>query len=498
MAQQFTELEGQRLYTSVRISGLVIGLLLLAMTFIMPAPSGLTPAGWKVVGVTLLMASWWMTGPVHVTVTALIPMIAFPLLGIMTIKEAAAPFANPLVFLFFGGFLIARALQRWDLHKRIALIIASSVGTRPDMLILGFMVAVAFLSMWVSNTATAVMMLPVAASVIGYISINDKIGENQIGTAMMLGIAYAASIGGVGTLVGTPPNAFMAAFLRAEPYNLEISFSGWMMVAVPIVIVMLPLCWFVLTHIMFRDCIAPEHRQDGKKGREIVRQALKDLGPVKTAEWRVGTIFLLVAAAWIFRPILSDIPGLEKLNDTTIGILGGMLMFLMPAGTPKDGMNVRLLSWAEAEKLPWGVLLLFGGGLSMAAAISANGVSGWIGDGLAIFKNLPLPVLVLVIAGSILLLTELTSNTTTTAALLPIIAAMAAVAGQDVLGLAAPAALAASCAFMLPVATPPNAVVFASGYVTIPQMIRAGVVVNIIAILCITAASLWLLPIVFG
>ena len=500
MAETINELQGQRLYTSVRLTGLLVGLFLLIMPFVFPAPEGLSDAGWKVMGVTGLMAVWWVTGPVNITVTALVPLVAFPFLGVADFKAAAAPYSHPTVYLFFGGFLIARALQRWNLHKRIALLIASSVGTRPDMLILGFMIAVAFLSMWVSNTATAVMMLPVAASVISYISGPDgdaNPANNRIGTAMMLGIAYAASIGGIGTLVGTPPNAFMAAFLSAEPYNYEISFVGWMALAVPLVIVMLPLCWFILTHIMFRECLSPELRKSGAEGRKAVREALKELGPMKTAEWRVGGVFLFVALAWMFRPLLSSLPGLEAINDSSIGVLGGLLMFLMPAGTLKDGLKVRLLSWEDAEKLPWGVLILFGGGLSMAALISQTGASDWIGSGLSSFETMPLLLMTLCITGTILLLTELTSNVTTTAALLPIIAALGTSAGIDPILLAVPAALAASCAFMLPVATPPNAVVFASGYITIPQMIKAGVLVNLVAIGVITLAAYFYLPVFF-
>lgn len=492
--KQITELDGAKIYTPIRIAGLIIGLVCLVMPHILPPPAGLSVAGWNVVGVALLMAIWWVTGPIHITATALIPLVAFPVLDIANIKDAASGFAHPLVFLFMGGFFIARALQRWNLHKRIALTIASHVGTRPDMLILGFMVAVAFLSMWVSNTATTVMMLPVAASVIAYIGKGDDLQKDRdgVGTAMMLAIAYAASIGGIGTLIGTPPNAFMAAFLSSE-YNIDISFVGWMMLAMPIVFIMLPATWFVLTHILYPECT----QKSEKSGRSVIQDALKTLGAIQMAEKRVGIIFLLAASLWIFRPLLNEIAFLNQLNDTSIGIFCGLLLFLLPSGNPGAEKDQRLLSWQDAEKLPWGVLVLFGGGLSLAAAIGSTDVASWIGAGLSSMADIPLFLLIFVICTTILLLTELTSNVTTTAAFLPIVASIAVVSGIPPLLLAVPAALAASCAFMLPVATPPNAVVFASGYISVSQMIKAGIFINLIAIIIITLASRYLLPIVF-
>ena len=493
MDQKITELEGAKIYTPIRIAGLILGFACLVMPHVLPPPSGLSNAGWNVVGVALLMAIWWVTGPIHITATALIPLVAFPVLGIANIKDAASGFAHPLVFLFMGGFFIARALQRWNLHKRIALNIASRWGTRPDMLILGFMIAVAFLSMWVSNTATAVMMLPVAASVIAYIGKGDDLHKEQdgVGTAMMLAIAYAASIGGIGTLIGTPPNAFMAAFLSSE-YEIDISFVGWMLLAVPIVMIMLPATWFVLTHILYPEC----KKESDKNGRSIIQEALKDLGRPKMAEKRVGLIFFLAASLWMCRPLLNKVEIFANLNDTSIGIFCGLLLFLLPSGNSGAEKDQRLLSWQDAEKLPWGVLVLFGGGLSLAAAIGSTDVASWIGAGLSSMADIPLFMLIFVICTTILLLTELTSNVTTTAAFLPIVASIAVASGIPPLLLAAPAALAASCAFMLPVATPPNAVVFASGYISVSQMIKAGIFINLIAIIVITLASRFMLPLV--
>jgi len=498
MARAISELEGAKIYTPIRLTGLVLGLLLFAIPHFVAPPAGLSPEGWKVVGAALLMAVWWVTGPVHVSATALIPLVAFPLMGILDMKAAAAGFAHPLVFLFLAGFLIAQALQRWKLHRRIALTIAASVGTRPDMLILGFMVAVAFLSMWVSNTATAVMMLPVAMSVIAYIGTGAKDKEQDgVGTAMMIGIAYAASIGGIGTLVGTPPNAFMAAFLSKE-HGIEISFSNWMLFAVPIVVVFLPIVWFVLTRFLHPECVQVKDKKAGKKGHEVVVAELQKLGPMQNAEKRVGLVFLAVALLWIFRPLIKDnIEFLSFINDTSIGIFCGLLLFLLPSGNPGAEKDQRLLSWKEAEKLPWGVLILFGGGLSLAAAISSTDVASWIGGGLGMFTGLSLIVLIAIVAVTIILLTELTSNTATTAAFLPIVSSVAVSAGIAPLALAAPAALAASCAFMLPVATPPNAAVFGSGYINVGQMVRAGIFMNLIGLVLIVLASRYILPLIF-
>ncbi len=490
---------GRPLYTPVKAVGLVTGLGMMIATWIVPEPEGLSPAGWCVVGVGLLMAIWWASEAIPISATALVPLIALPMLDIVPVREAAAAYANPLVFLFLGGFIIGRALQRWDLHRRIALTIAAAVGTRPDRLILGFMLATAFLSMWVSNTATAVMMVPIAASVIAVVQPGDPRSPQAIhfGAAMMLGVAYAASIGGAGTLIGTPPNAFLAAFML-QTYDFEVTFASWALFAMPVVAVLLPVTWLVLTRVVYPESRV---RADGAvpgEGRGVIRDALASMGPLTTAEARVGIVFAAVAIAWIIRPWLAQIPGLGGLSDPVIGMLGALALFLLPAGKGEREAGRPLLTWEDAERLPWGVLVLFGGGLSLAGAIGATDLADWLGEGLRTFEALPLILFIAVVTLMIIMLTELTSNVATTAAFLPVVTALAVATGNAPLDLGAPAALAASCAFMLPVATPPNAVVFSSGHVTIQQMIRAGIVMNIIAASVIVLAGTLLVPLVFG
>ncbi len=493
------EAPDEPLYTPVKLAGLAGGALVLLVCLVTSPPEGLSAQGWAVLGVAGLMAIWWASEALPVPATALVPLAAFPLLDLRSFGAASAPYADPLVFLFLGGFLLARGLQRWTLHRRVALAIASNVGTRPDALVLGFMLATAFLSMWVSNTATAVMMVPIAASVIAVTGIGAEgsATRRDFGIAMMLGIAYAASIGGAGTLIGTPPNAFLAGYMGRE-LGVEVSFASWALVAMPVVAVLLPLAWLLLTRVICPACQGAEAQASGARGRDLVREALAAMGPLRTAEGRMAMIFIVVALAWVTRPLLVQLPGLGALTDSGIGMIGGLLLFILPAGKGVGERGQALLSWEEAVKLPWGVLLLFGGGLSLAGAIGGTDLADWFGDGLRRFEEWPLLLFVLIVTALVVFLTELTSNTATTATFLPILAALAVATGYAPMTLAVPAALAASCAFMLPVATPPNAVVFSSGYVTIAQMVRAGIVMNIVAIAVITVAAYWLVPLVFG
>ncbi len=490
---------GARLYGPVKIAGLAIGAGLLLITQTVSPPEGLSPAGWTVLGVAGLMAVWWAVEAIPVPATALVPLAALPLLGARDVPETAAPYANPLVFLFLGGFLVARGLQRWGLHKRIALSIAAASGARPDTLILGFMMATAFLSMWVSNTATAVMMVPIAASVIGVVALGPEqsAARGQFGTAMMLGIAYAASIGGVGTLIGTPPNAFLAAYME-QTYGQDVSFARWALIALPVVAVLLPAAWLLLTRVFYPVCVAPGLRTTDGSGRAVLRDALAGLGPMGMAERRVLMVFVAVALAWVTRPLLQGVPGFGGLSDPAIGIIGGLALFLLPAGRGNGERGQALLTWKDAEGLPWGVLLLFGGGLSLAEAIKETDLADWLGSGLTSLEGMPLLLFIVIIGAVIKLLTEMTSNTATTAAFLPIATAIASATGYDPMMLAVPVAMGASCAFMLPVATPPNAVVFASGYVTIPEMVRAGIVMNLISLGVVSLVAWLLVPVIFG
>ncbi len=486
-----------RRFSPLQWAGFLGGIVLFAACLVTAPPAGLSVEGWRVVGVAGLMALWWSSEALPVSATALVPLAFLPLLGIADLRTAAAPYAHPLVFLFLGGFILARGLARWGLHRRLALNIALAVGTRPDQLILGFMFAAAGLSLWISNTATTVMMVPLAVSVIGVVTVGPQgsAAARDFGPALMLGLAYGATIGGMGTLIGSPPNAFMAAFMAEDPFNRPVAFAAWSAVALPVAAVLLPLVWWFLTRVLFPGTRMAPARTDGA---DVIRDALAALGPWRVPEIRMGIVFLAVAFAWLFSGLLRMLPGLAGLSDTVIGMLGALALFTLPAGPEDEAQGRALLTWEEAVGLPWGVLILFGGGLSLAAAIGATDLAVWIGGGLEGLGGLPLPVLMLIVAALIMGLTELMSNLATTAAFLPIIAALAVAVGIDPLFLAMPAALAASCAFMLPVATPPNAVVFSSGHITIPQMVRAGFWVNVMAVMVATALTYVLVPIVFG
>lgn len=452
------------------LAGTILGMGIL----VSPVPEGVPPDAWKVLGVTLWMAFWWLTEALPIAVTALMPLIVLPVLGLFDFKALAASYAHPLIFLFMGGFIIAKAIEAWNLHLRIALLIVRSFGTRPDYLIAGFMLATAILSMWVSNTAPTVMMLPIAISIIGVLNEREepKIAANTA-TALLLAIAYSANIGGVGTLVGSPPNALLAAFAQ-ERFGIEIGFARWMTIGFPVVFVMLPLCWLLLTRVT-----CPVARRPTPGADEIIRKELAALGPMSIEEKRVLAVFVLTACCWIFRPLITGAFPLMDLSDSGIALIGALSLFIIPTG---KGDGSSLMTWPRAASLPWGVLLLVGGGLSLAGAISSSGLAGIIGHSLTWLEDYPAIVLVAAVTALIVFLTEITSNTATTAIFLPIVATVAIGAGIAPLELIAPVALAASCAFMMPVATPPNAIVFASEQLTVAQMARTGFLINLVAI----------------
>ncbi len=469
--------------------GLLLGPLAGGAMLAAGPPDALTIPAWHTAAMGVLMAIWWATEAVPIAVTALLPLVAFPLLRIAGIDETAAPFANRVIFLFLGGFVVAIAMQRWELHRRIALTLLARAGNSGRTLIAGFMAAAAGLSMWVSNTSTTMMLLPIAVSVVAAVgnsveSFHER-HRDDFNHALLLGIAYGASIGGMATLVGTPPNAMLAAFVQAS-YGETIDFARWMLVGVPLALAMLPLAWLVLTRFAFRI----EFRLSAE-GRESLARMKAELGPVTRPEKRVAIVFAAMASTWMLRPLLVKLPGLEGLDDAGIAMAGAVSLFLIPSGDRTDPM---LLRWRHAERLPWGVLLLFGGGLSLAAAVSETGLADWIGGSLHAVAALPLPLLVLAVAALIIFLTELTSNTATTATFLPVVGAIAIEAGINPVVLTVPVALAAGCAFMLPVATPPNAIVFGSGLLRIPRMARAGLLLNISGIVLVTLAALFLAP----
>lgn len=456
------------------------------------AEAPFSPAGRATLAMLVWMAAWWLTEAVDLAATALLPLATFPLLGIAGIREAAVPYADPMIYLFLGGFLIALSMQRWGLDRRIALLTLRRAGPRPDRMVGGFMIATAVLSGFVSNTATAAMMLPIAVSVIRLTRGQLAGGQDREGLSgpmsacLMLGIAYAASLGGVMTLIGTPPNAFLAGFLRdsiAERYRIELSFQSWLWIGVPLTVVFLPIVWWVLTRLVF-----PIGGAEIPGGRELIGRELRGLGSPSRGERITLAVFLGAAILWITRPLLTSWQlrwddaawhPLAGLSDAGIAIGAAMVLFVLPSGDPR---RPRVLDWETAHKLPWGILVLFGGGLSLANAVHVNGVAEFLGSRAGAIAWLPPALIVLVIIAGIVFMTELTSNLATAATLLPILAAMGPGLGIHPHLLVIPAAIAASCAFMLPVATPPNAIVFGSGFVTQSQMIRAGVWLNVIGI----------------
>ena len=434
------------------------------------------PAAWRAAGVAALMAVWWVSEAVPLPATALVPLVLFPPLGLASIGGAAAPYANPVIFLFLGGFILAAALSRSGLHRRIALGIVTRAGGGPRATIAGFMAATAFLSMWVSNTATVLMMLPIALSVLALDRPPGSPAGGAFPCALLLGIAYAANIGGMATLIGTPPNALLAGFLD-ETYGMRLGFLEWMLVGLPLVAVALPLAWAFLARGVAGEVLAADALQGARAA----------LGATRREERLVGAVAATTAAAWIGRPLLEG--WIPALSDAGIAIAGSLALFVLTALAPR---RPALVAWDDVETLPWGVLILFGGGLSLASVIQESGLAAWIGDAMAGSGAWPALAVVATVTAGIVFLTELTSNTATAATFLPVAAAVGVGLGVGAFPLAAAVALAASAAFMMPVATPPNAVVYGSGLVPIGRMVRAGLVLNLVLIVLITAV-VWLL-----
>ena len=453
-----------------------------------------TAAGRTTLGIMAWMATWWLTEAIEIPATALLPLALFPISGVADMKTTAAPYAHPLIYLFLGGFLIARAMQHWGLGERLALRTLLLAGSSPDRMIAGFMAITAVLSMFVSNTATTAMMVPIAISVIRLVQASTTDRKEATGSnfaiCLMLGIAYAASVGGIGTIIGTPPNALLAGFLSdsiAVPYRMEIGFAGWLRFGLPLALVFLPIIWFGLTRFLY-----PVKIRSIPGGRNLMTAKLQELGPVGRGEQITLAVFLCCASLWIFRPLLMKLPLLGRLSDSGIAMAGALALFVLPVDFSR---KVFALDWKTARQIPWGVLILFGGGLSLAAAVQANGVADFLGSLVGALPKMPDVILILAVTTLVIFLTELTSNTATTATLLPVLAALAP--GLDIHPylLIFPTTLAASCAFMMPVATPPNAIVFSSGYVTLPQMCRAGIWLNMIGILLVTLFASFLLGI---
>lgn len=477
--------------------GLVAGPVLLAITLAFPPPPGMAPEAWRLVGVILLMGAWWMTEAIPMGATSLVPILLFPFLGILAPAATTAAYAEPAVFLFLGGFLLAKGFERSGLHRRVALMILARVGRTPRQVLFGFMLATALMSMWVSNTATAMMMLPIGAAVAAHTDAGARGSRWRypFPTVLMLGIAYAASIGGMATLIGTPPNIIFAGQAATLTGGAPVGFVQWMIVGVPLAAAFLVLAWAWLAYVAY------DARKDDKTrfgGAETVRSEIEALGPLRRAEALVLTVFLSTVALWVFRvdidlgglvvPGWSTALGLD-VHDATIAIGAGLLLFLLPTSLSRGEF---VLDWPTAAKLPWDVLLLFGGGFALAAGFQATQLGDWVALQVTGVAWLPLPLLIGALAIIVVLASEVASNTALTGLLLPVLAASAPALGVAPLTLMLAATLAASSGFMLPVATPPNAVAYASGHVRIHQMARVGLALDVIGVVLVTLAVLGL------
>lgn len=477
-------------HSRLKQAGLWMGPIVALAMFITAAWQDTMPHNaWIVAGVGLWMAIWWSTEAIPVAATAFIPLVSFPLLQVMPVKAVAQSYAHPTIFLFLGAFLLALSVEKWALHRRIALNVLVRTGTDGRKLILGFMVAGALLSMWMTNTSTAMMLLPIATSVAAMVvekssGVSDD-EKRAFQVALLLALAYATTIGGMSTIIGTPPNVLLAGFME-ETYGIQIAFFDWMLIGLPLALVLLPLGWVVLTRVAFRVDV-PASREVA----DVIHSMREEMGAMTSPQRRVGLLFLTVVALWMARKWLNELSGLEGLSDAGIVMAAALLLFVVPSC---NGSPARLMQWDDVARLPWGVLILFGGGLALAAQVSGSGLAVWLGESLLPVAGLGTLVLVAAAAGLVVFLTELTSNLATTATFLPVVAAIAAQSGIEPLVLCVPVTLAASCAFMLPVATPPNAIVFSSGALTIPQMIRAGILMNLIAMMTLTLLAVILVP----
>lgn len=476
--------------------GRVLGPVLAVVAYATLPATLATPAR-ATAGVAVLMAVWWMSEALPLPATSLLPVVLFPLLSIAGIEAATRPYASDIIFLFGGGFVLAQAVERWGLHRRIALRTVLLVGTSPRRLVGGFMLAAAGLSMWVSNTATTVMMLPIGVSVLTLVAdhlesegvdVDHSPAWAGFGTALMLAIAYAASIGSVATLIGTPPNGILAGYLAQQ--GTPIGFGRWMLLGLPLAVVFLLIAWLLLTRLLFRL-----GARGLPGGEELMRAELRDCGPVGRGERLTIGVFLVVALLWVLRPALQGLPGLDGLSDAGIAIAGAVALFLAPVDARR---GVMALDWEHAKRIPWGILLLFGGGLSLAAAIEDTGLAAFIGEQVTGLDHLALPLLVVVVSLVVVFLTEVTSNTAAAALFVPVLGGAALVLGIDPLLLVVPATLVATFAFMLPVATPPNAIVFSSGHLTVAQMARTGIVLNLVGVALSSLAVFTLASWVFG
>lgn len=484
-------------FTTVQKVGFVLGPLLFALFAFFISPEGLSYEGKMVLAVTLWVATWWITEAIPIPATSLLPIILLPMTGALESGTVTASYGDGNVFLFLGGFIIAIAMEKWNLHQRIAISIISVVGTSTSNIVLGFMLATGFVSMWVSNTAAVMMMLPIGTAITYQVAQalknnkeniqNVELEEKKFEKALIFAIGFAGTIGGLGTLIGTPPNIILSGIIK-ELYGVQISFAGWMMFGIPVVAILLISTWLYLIKIAF-----PIKLKQIPGGKELIRNEKKKLGKMSYEEGMVLAVFVFAAFMWITRTFIWDgiIPGI---NDTMIAIIAAVILFMIPA----KGGRGRLLDWSAAKDLPWGVLLLFGGGLAIAAGFKETGLANWIGNQLTVLDGVNFIIIVIATAGLVLFLTEITSNTATATMILPVLGGLALAIDVHPYALMIPAAMAANCAFMLPVGTPPNAIIFATGKLKIIEMVKAGFWINIFAWILIVVAVVYVLPILWG
>ena len=471
-------------------TGLILGPVLFLILFFYP-DTIISPMAQKVIAVAVWMIVWWITETVSISVTALLPLLLFPLIGVMDIRSTSAIYGSHIVFLFFGGFVMALALEKVNLHKRIALNIINRTGSSPDRVILGFIISTALLSMWISNTASTIVMLPIAVQVI-YILKHDADGftdkDQKFALSIMLAIAFSANIGGISTIIGTPPNVILIGILENE-HNIEISFVNWMFMAIPFALIMLMILFLVLVKWVY-----PSRLQSMNNTAEIIGAELDKLGALSKQEKMVLSVFALTIFLWIFRPQVNSMFPELGLTDTSISLIGALLMFTLS----HDFKNHKfILDWEDTSKLPWGILILFGGGLALASALSEAGIIHLIGDSIASREGSTVFVITCILITVMLFMTELMSNVALVAIFVPVVAGIAIGLDSSILHMCIPITMAASCAFMLPMATPPNAIVFASGHIKVYQMARVGVILNILAILLLIVYTRFIIPLIF-
>ena len=474
--------------------GLWFGIIVAIGLQLFPAPQGLSSEAWVVVSLTALMASWWVSEAIPIPITSLLPLVILPTFNVMPIKIVATPYSSPIVLLLLGGFILAKSIEKWNLHTRLALNIVLKVGSHPSALVAGFMLASAVLSMWISNSATTIMLTPIGISVALALTGKAKI-DNPLVVAILLAIAYGASIGGLGTPIGTPTNLIVIGYLQ-EFAGVNIDFMQWMTIGLPVVCLLLPAAWLTLTK--WGPRIEAESMVSGK---EIIEAELKKLGPMSQPEFRTLLTFSVVALAWMFRRPLNSLElfnmtPFSHISDHVIAIFGAIIIFLIPSGSKLE-RGSALLDWKTGKDIPWGILLLFGGGLSLALAITKSGLAFWLAEQMGNLTSAPFLILVLVLVVFVIFSTEIVSNVATASAILPVIGAMSLAGDINPIFLSIPVAMAASCAFMLPMATGPNAIVFGSGQISMKRMAIVGFKLNLLAIIIITAMVTWLTPLIF-